>query len=138
MTKLTQLNEQFIQRAQRPMQLGGLPIRARTPQAPIIPMDRWHEADGALYKTYTFREGDQRDQFVIALLAHERDVQHNAQIRIDEGEVSLRVQTKTAERVTELDKEYARFADCVFKDLVSRPNVVVGFEDGDEDPTGDV
>jgi pterin-4a-carbinolamine dehydratase len=138
MPKLTQLHEDFIEKAQRPMTFGGLPVRTRAPEAPIIPMDRWKEADGALYKTYKFREPDQRDRFVLAMLNYERDVQHNAQIRIDEGEVSLRIQTRTAERVTELDKEYARFADCVFKDLVSRPNVVVGFDDGDGDQGGDL
>jgi len=100
-------------------------------------MDRWQEADGALYKTYRFREPEWRDEFVIALLTYEREVQHNAQIRIDEGEISVRIQTKTAERVTELDKEYARYADCVFKDLVSRPAVVVGSGDGDRDQGGD-
>lgn len=117
------------------MTFGALPVRARVPEAPIVPMDRWREADGALYKTYRFREPEWRDQFIVALLNYERDVQHNAQIRIDEDEVSLRIQTKTAERVTELDKEYARFADCVFKDLSSRPAIVVGSDDGDEDPT---
>jgi pterin-4a-carbinolamine dehydratase len=100
-------------------------------------MDRWREADGALYKTYRFRDPDKRDRFVVGLLNYEREVQHNAQIRIDEGEVSLKVQTKTAERVTELDKEYARFADTVFKDLVSLPAIVVGSED-DGDQTGDL
>jgi len=128
----------FIEKAHRPMDFGGLPIRARTAEAPIIPMDRWKEAAGALYKTYKFREPDQRDGFIMALLSYERDVQHNAQIRIDEGEVSLRIQTKTAERVTELDKEYAKFADCVFKDIVSRPTSVVGFDDGDGDQGGDL
>src|SRR5579885_625440 len=131
MPKLTQLHEEFIAAAHRPMSFGALPVRARQPEAPIIPMDRWQEADGALYKTYRFREPEWRDEFVIALLTYEREVQHNAQIRIDEGEISVRIQTKTAERVTELDKEYARYADCVFKDLVSRPAVVVGSGDGD-------
>lgn len=135
MSKLTLLHESFIEKANRPMTFGALPVRARVPEAPIVPMDRWREADGALYKTYRFREPEWRDQFIVALLNYERDVQHNAQIRIDEDEVSLRIQTKTAERVTELDKEYARFADCVFKDLSSRPAIVVGSDDGDEDPT---
>lgn len=132
MSKLTQLHEEFIEKAHRPMSFGGLPIRAREPEVPVVPMDRWREADGALHKTYRFREMDHRDAFVVALLGYERDTQHNAQIHIDESNVSLRIQTKTAERVTELDKEYARFADVVFKDLVSRPAVVVGSDDGDE------
>lgn len=131
------LHEQFIEKAHRPMEFGGLPVKPRQPEAPIVPMDRWREADGALYKTYKFRAPEARDRFIMALLNYEAEVQHNAQIRIDEGEVSLRVQTRTAERVTELDKEYARYADCVFKDLVSRPSVVVGSDD-DGDESGDL
>ena len=138
MRQLQDLHEQFIEKANRPMTFGGLPIRPRLGELPVVPMERWHEADGALYKTYKFREPQWRDSFVLALLNYEREVQHNAQIRIDEGEVSLRIQTRTAERVTELDKEYARFADVVFKDLVSRPAVVVGSDDGDEDSAGDL
>jgi len=137
MSRLMQLHEVFIEKAHRPMSFGGLPIRAREPEAPVVPMDRWREADGALYKTYRFREPHKRDAFIVALLNYEAEVQHNAQIRIDEAEVSLRIQTKTAERVTELDKEYARFADVVFKDLVSRPAVVVGSGDDDGDQSGD-
>jgi|SRR5579863_4212746 len=135
--QLQDLHEAFIEKAQRPMSFGSLPVRARMATLPVVPMERWHEADGALYKTYCFREHFKRDQFVMALLTYEAEVQHNAQIRIDEGEVSLRIQTKTAERVTELDKEYARYADCVFKDLVSRPATVVGSGD-DGDQSGDL
>jgi pterin-4a-carbinolamine dehydratase len=132
MPKLTDLHEVFIEKAQRPMSFGGLPIRARHPETPVVPMDRWREHEGALYKTYRFRETEHRDAFVLTLLGYERETHHNALIRIDEAEVSLRLQTKTTEKVTELDKEYARYADVVFKDLVSRPSVVVGSDDGNE------
>jgi pterin-4a-carbinolamine dehydratase len=148
-SQFSDIIKEFIEKSNRPMLFGALPVRATNPEAPVVPMDRWHEADGALYKTYRFRVPEWRDSFVSALLNYEREVQHNAQIRIDEGEVSLRVQTRTAERVTELDKEYARFADVVFKDLVSRPDVVVssdaeldlagevGSDDDDRDQGGD-
>lgn len=138
MSQFKDLHEEFIEKSHRPMMFGALPVRAVQPDAPVVPMDRWREADGALYKTYRFRVPEWRDSFITALLNYEREVQHNAQIRIDEGEVSLRIQTRTAERVTELDKEYARFADVVFKDLVSRPDVVVGSDDDDRDQGGDL
>lgn len=133
MSHFAYLHEEFIEKANRPMSFGALPIRATEPEAPVVPMERWREADGALYKTYKFREPDKRDAFIVTLLNYEREVQHNAQVRFDEGEVSLRIQTKTAERVTELDREYAKFSDVVFRDLVSRPAVVVGSGDDDRD-----
>lgn len=130
MKHLQSVHEQLVSVAS----FGALPIRAKQPETPIVPMDRWRECDGALYKTYRFREHEHRDHFIVTLLAYERETQHNAQMQIEEGQVSLRVQTKDLGRTTELDKEYARYADIVFKDLVSRP-VVVG--SGDEDESGD-
>ena len=37
---------------------------------------------------------------------------------INEGFVVLMLQTKDIEKVTELDKEYAKYADAVYKDVV--------------------
>jgi pterin-4a-carbinolamine dehydratase len=123
MSKLSRLHEEFIEKAQRPMTFGSLPIQAKHPQAPIVALERWREVNGALVKAYRFREGWMRDQFVVSLLSYERDVQHNAMIVIDEAEVVVKVQTKTQERVTELDKEYAKYADVLYKDVVSRPTM---------------
>ena len=118
MTTLQHLHEQFIEQANRPMTFGSLPIRPQTPEAPVIPVDRWRESAGALYKTYRFRRGTDRTDFVVQLLAYEASVGHNAQIRIDEELVDLKLTTRDVGRVTELDKEYAHYADVLFRDLV--------------------
>lgn len=119
--KLQQLHEQFIEKAQRPMRFGALPIDAKEPEAPILPMDRWHEAAGALYKTYQFRRLEDRNAFVMYLLSYETSAGHNADIRIDHDNVSLRLQTKDLGKPTEIDKEYARYADVLFRELVYSP-----------------
>ena len=124
MKLLQQLHEEFIEKANRPMRFGALPIAARRAEAPVGPLDRWHEVDGARHKLDRFRVPEHRDEFVIALLAYEHQVQHHAQLALDEGQVNVRVQTRDTERVTSIDKEYARYADLVYKDLVSRPDAV--------------
>jgi len=125
-TTLHRLHERFIEKAQRPMDFGALPVRTREPHVPVIAIDRWREVEGALYKTYRFRREEDRADFVTLLLAHEAQAAHHAQIKVDEGEVELRLTTKDVDRVTERDKEYARYADLLFRELVYSPR------DGDE------
>lgn len=112
------LHEQFIEQANRPMTFGALPVSPKDAEAPVIAVDRWKIVDGVLTKPYKFRRIEDRDSFVMALLSYEREVQHNAIITIDHDSVGLRLVTKDVDRVTELDKEYARYADVLFRDLV--------------------
>lgn len=104
------------------MRFGALPITAREPEVPILPMNRWRECDGALFKTYQFRRIHDRNDFVMQLLAYETATQHNAEIGIDHDTVSLKLQTKDLGKPTEVDKEYARYADVLFRGLVYSPS----------------
>lgn len=104
------------------MTFGALPVTPQEPHVPVIAVERWREVDGALYKTYSFRRIEDRNLFVSALFAYEVNTEHNAQIRIDHDKVDLRLQTKDVGKATELDREYARFADVLFKDLVYSPS----------------
>ena len=116
--KLQRLHEAFLAKANRPMTFGALPVKAREHEAPVIAIDRWQEAEGALYKTYRFRRSEDRADFIVQVLAYEASTGHHAQIKIDEGEVEMKLTTKDLERVTESDKEYARYADVLFRGLV--------------------
>lgn len=118
---LTQLHESFIEMANRPMTLGSLPVRPVQAMIPVIAIDRWKETAGVLHKTYRFRRRADRDDFVIELLAYETHTEHCAQIKVDDGVVELVLMTKDVNRVTELDREYARYADVIFRNLVYSP-----------------
>ena len=59
-----------------------------------------------------------RSAFVAGLFEYEAKTQHNATITIDEGEVTLDVRTKDVDQITELDKEYAAWADELYRDVV--------------------
>lgn len=112
------LREQFIDQSNRAMDFGALPVSPKRSETPIIPVDRWLEHNGSLCKTYRFRRTHDRDSFVMQLLAYEAAAKHNAEILINEDKVSLRLRTRDVNMTTELDKEYARYADVLFKDLV--------------------
>lgn len=120
---LERLHEEFLYNAisSTTVAPNGVPIKAREPEAPVLPMERWREAGGALYKTYKFRRPGDRNTFVMQLLAYESTTEHHAEIRINEGQVDLRVHTKDLDKVTELDREYARYADVLFRSLVYSP-----------------
>lgn len=131
--KVSQLCEQFIEMANRPMDLGRLPIDPKEPEVPIVPASRWMKNDGGLVKTYAFRRPEDRERFVMQLFDYERQVQHNAEMLIKQGEVTVSVTTHDI-GVTELDMEYARFCDALFKDVVYSPDHGNRREDDAGDP----
>ena len=116
--KVRLLHEEFIASARRPMSFGALPVLPKEVDVPLIPVNKWIKESDALKKSYQFRLAEQKISFVKQLLEHEVEVGHNAVITIDEDNVALSLQTKDVKKVTELDKEYAKYADELFKDIV--------------------
>ncbi len=112
------LHEEFIEPSNRAMNFDKLPVQPKEGQPPILPAERWRNVNDALHKTYKFRRLVDRNQFVVSLLAYEQVVGHNAELVIAEQQINLKLQTKDINRITELDKEYARYADVLFKDIV--------------------
>lgn len=122
MKQLQKLHEQFMKMADRPMSFGKLPISAREPDAPLVAMNRWEKCDDtSITKTYTFKRKEDRNPFLYALLEYEEEVGHNASITIVGDSVNVRLITHDIDQVTELDKEYASYADAAYKDIVTTP-----------------
>jgi pterin-4a-carbinolamine dehydratase len=121
-TTLKHLNREFIERSQRPMNFERFPISAKKNELPIVATNKWCVKDGFLVKTFKFRRLEDREIFVNELFKYEREVQHNAIIVIDHDIVSLSLTTKDIGKPTEIDKEYALFADALFKDVVYCPD----------------
>lgn len=119
---LKELHREFIEKANRPMSFGALPIDPKEAEAPILATDRWRTDNGVLVKQYLFRRPGDRDKFLMGLLDYERQVQHNAVIVVQADKVALKLTTHDVDRITELDKEYSRFADVLFRDVVYDPD----------------
>jgi pterin-4a-carbinolamine dehydratase len=102
-----------------------VPISPKSANHPLIPVDRWSKqpvGDGeVLLKTYTFRREKDVDRFVVQLLAYERRTNKHASLVIKRPDVSVTLTTEGLEQVTERDKEYAAFADVLFRDTVYNP-----------------
>jgi pterin-4a-carbinolamine dehydratase len=118
--KLQSLHEEFIDKARRPMTFGRIPIKPIEGDVAIVATEKWKKVDSPtrLRKTYKFRTQHQRNLFVSELFGYEEKTTHNATITVEEGQVTLDVRTKDVDQVTEIDKEYAKFADVLFKDVV--------------------
>lgn len=115
--KLIRLHEEFLDKARRPMSFDRLPIQAKENNLPIIPTNKWIENKKFITKTYSFKETLQKNEFIKDLLDYEESIGHHATLTIEKDTVQVVLQTKDIDQVTELDREYAKYADELFKDI---------------------
>lgn len=120
MRRLSSLHEEFIDKSKRSMLFGKLPIQPLKGDVAIMPSEKWERVDSPLRlrKGYSFMSQEKRNAFVAELFEYETKTGHNATITIEEGRVTLDVRTKDVDQITELDKEYAKYADVLFRDVV--------------------
>lgn len=121
MRTLSDLHESFINKAREPFVKGVLPVKPKEGFLPVIAMNTWKKSEDYYVKKFEFRVQTHRNEFIKQLLEYEDEVGHNAKMVVNEGLVVLMLQTKDLERVTEIDKEYAKYADAVYKDVVLIP-----------------
>lgn len=103
------------------MDFGRLPVMPVEGESPIIPANRWIKSRGTLVKAFQFRLGSQRNNFVKQILDHEEEVGHHSIMQVKENEVIVTLSTRGVDVVTELDKEFAKWLDELFKDTVYSP-----------------
>jgi pterin-4a-carbinolamine dehydratase len=118
--RLSHLHEEFIDKAHRSMLFGRLPVKPLESGVAIVPSEKWEKLESPLRlrKHYNFMSQEKRNLFVAELFEYETKTGHNATITVEEGKVTLDVRTKDVDQITELDKEYAKFADVLFRDVV--------------------
>ena len=116
--KLVELHREFINRSTRPLISSGLPIKVSNLDKPIIAIEKWKMTDGKLNKKFMFESYEDRNRFLKSVLEYETQVGHHARFKIEELEVTISLITKDVDKVTELDKEYAKYSDVVRRDLV--------------------
>jgi pterin-4a-carbinolamine dehydratase len=116
--KLVDLNRDFIERTVKPV-VSGLPIKVSNPDKLIIPIEKWKiDKDKKLTKKFIFESYEDRNRFLTSMLSYEFQLGHHASFEMHELEIKISLLTKGVEKITELDKEYAKYADTVRRDLV--------------------
>lgn len=102
------------------MTFGRLPIKPVENDLAIIPVEKWVKADSPtrLKKKFRFRSQKLRNEFVKEIFDIEIEKNHNATITIDEDFVVIELRTKDIDQITEIDKEFSKTIDVLFKDIV--------------------
>jgi pterin-4a-carbinolamine dehydratase len=97
-----------------------LPVQPKEPSVPLIPQSRWElirDSNCAyLTKTYQFMKMIERNNFIKDMLVYEEEFEHSSNMIIQDLSVKLSITTKNI-GVTEIDKDYTRYADEIFKDV---------------------
>jgi pterin-4a-carbinolamine dehydratase len=119
--KLVELHREFINRSTRPLISSGLPIKVANLDKPIIAVEKWKVTEGKLNKKFMFESFEDRNRFLKSMFEYETQVGHHAGFKVEDLEVTISLITKDVDKVTELDKEYAKYADVVRRDLVYNP-----------------
>jgi pterin-4a-carbinolamine dehydratase len=96
------------------------PVKATPAQAPVVPMSRWVLEDKKrLRKVYTFDDVKMRNEFARQVLSVEEVSGHaSGEIYVVGMTVTVRVWTRETDALTELDREYAKTVDTIYKDVV--------------------
>lgn len=119
---LKKLHEEFIRNSN--VELPGvhrLPIKAVKSDTPLIPQNRWEvvkDSTGHAYmsKTFEFLSIHDRNMFIRDMLTYEEEFEHCSSMTTTDNSVTLVITTKSI-GITEIDKDYARYADETFKDV---------------------
>lgn len=69
-----------------------------------------------LHRIFEFENDRQLMDFVNDILAYQADLGHHAKLTIEHKKVDVQIYTHHIERITNLDKEYAKMCDMIFAD----------------------
>lgn len=116
--KLVDINKRFILESSRSIVENSLPIKPIVTDKPIIAVEKWHLDDQEmLSKRFFFENLADRNRFITSLLNYELQKGHHAKIIISNKDVVIKLKTHDVDKVTELDKEYGKYADVIRRDI---------------------
>ena len=100
--------------------LDDLPLQASK--------DEWEylESPDRIRRAYAFENEDQRKDFVMSVLDMESNG-HYGKICVEGLEVTIEVYTQGINKVTELDKEYAKNCDIIFDNALQIKDLDYGW-----------
>jgi pterin-4a-carbinolamine dehydratase len=93
-----------------------------------VAKDEWEylESPDRIRRIYAFENEDQRKDFVVSVLDMESNG-HYGKMCVDGLEVTVEVYTQGINKVTELDKEYAKNCDIIFDNALQIKDLDYGW-----------
>lgn len=116
LSNLLLLNEQLVEKAQK-MTFRPTIVIKPVKVSPIKAIKSWVNDNGYLTKDFSFPNVEVRNRFAFRVLSYEEEKGHHGVLTISEKEIKISVTTRDLEKVTELDKEYARDVDLIYREL---------------------
>lgn len=92
-------------------------IKVSKKEVPIIASEKWVIKEKHLCKKFYFFSIKDRNLFMLELLKYEDKNGHYAKFIVSEDYISIALITKNINAITELDKEYCKFADLLYRDV---------------------
>jgi pterin-4a-carbinolamine dehydratase len=120
--KLTDINRKFIVESSRSIIENSLPIKPVVTDKPIMAVEKWHlDNQEMLSKRFFFENLPDRNRFITSLMNYELEAGHHAKIIVSNKDVVVKLKTHDVNKVTELDKEYSKYADVIRRDIAYNP-----------------
>lgn len=120
--KLTDINRKFIVESSRSIIENSLPIKPIVTDKPIMAVEKWHlDNQEMLSKRFFFENLPDRNRFITSLMNYELEAGHHAKIIVSNKDVVVKLKTHDVDKVTELDKEYSKYADVIRRDIAYNP-----------------
>ena len=120
--KLTDINRKFIVESSRSIIENSLPIKPVVTDKPIMAVEKWHlDNQEMLSKRFFFESLPDRNRFITSLMNYELEAGHHAKIIVSNKDVVVKLKTHDVNKVTELDKEYSKYADVIRRDIAYNP-----------------
>lgn len=98
--------------------LSTVPIKPLKNNVAIIPVQTWNNIGGILSRAYQFKSNKSRNIFVELLLQREDEIKHPCRYIITDKQVIVKLTTKTIQKPTEIDFEFSKWIDSMFKDVI--------------------
>ena len=77
-----------------------------------------HKDPERFHRRFKFDSRNRTISFVSEVLSLEDEINHHGEIRIDNTEVDVSVYTHDVNRITELDREYVKHVDNIYRDVL--------------------
>lgn len=123
------MNEYFVPKSPQILREslpGSLPVKPKRSNWTVT------QDKKALLRTFNFKNDTSLRVFMMNVLQLQEELNHHGQILINEREVKVKVTTKTLERVTEIDLEYASHLDKIYAEIQEVQEVQSGKDEQSE------
>lgn len=116
--KISILLKEYFNTGQDDNRLMSIKIDKNVPVKPSACTWEIHTDPERFHRVYKFNSRMRLKDFVNEILNLEDEMNHHGDLKISYDEVSIDVYTHNVNRITELDQEYTKHADFIYRDVL--------------------